>query len=174
MKVYLAGRLADPDIPTLTALLTKHSLDVFSEWYTPGPEADVRWRDYEQALGIDYITALQRPSAQNTYQFDKRHIDASDVMVAVLPCGKSAHLEIGYMIGKGKPVFLLMRDEPDRWDVMYNFVYENGGGIVKSVDDLVTKLKTAQPVTYKVDIQVNPPDRYSANGWPLFVPGTPR
>ena len=39
----------------------------------------------------------------------------------VLPCGKSAHLELGYAVGKGKRTVIFMPEEPERWDVMYNF-----------------------------------------------------
>jgi nucleoside 2-deoxyribosyltransferase len=38
-----------------------------------------------------------------------------------MPAGKSAHLELGYMIGRGKPCFVLFDEEPERWDVMYQF-----------------------------------------------------
>ena len=120
-KIYIAGALANPEIVSVTLKLRAMGHDPFSEWYTPGPEADVRWRDYEMELGVSYRDALKRPSAQNTYLFDKKHIDQSDCMLMVLPCGKSAHLELGYMIGSGKPGFILMPGEPERWDVMYNF-----------------------------------------------------
>ena len=120
-KVYIGGALANPEIVRLTKLLLDAGYDAFSEWYTPGKEADVLWRDYEQALGIDYRQALLRPSAQNTFRFDKNNIDDSDVLVMLLPCGKSAHLELGYAIGTGKRGIIYMPEQPDRWDVMYNF-----------------------------------------------------
>jgi hypothetical protein len=39
----------------------------------------------------------------------------------VYPAGKSGHLELGYAIGAGKPGFILLEGEPDRFDVMLNF-----------------------------------------------------
>lgn len=121
LKIYLAGGLVNPQIVEITKLLQEAGHTPFSEWYTPGPEADVRWRDYELSIGFSYREALKRPSAQNTFNFDKKHIDDSDVMLMILPCGKSAHMELGYMIGTGKPAHILMPEEPERWDVMYNF-----------------------------------------------------
>lgn len=120
-NVYIGGALANPEIVRITALLKDNSISAFSEWYTPGAEADVKWRDYEIALGYDYRTALKRPAAVNTFTFDKRHIDECDTFLMVLPCGKSAHMELGYAIGKGKRGIIYMPNEPERWDVMYGF-----------------------------------------------------
>lgn len=143
MKVYIAGSLANKLIPTITEQVQEWDHDAFSEWFTPGPDADVNWRDYELALGNNYRQALRLPSAQNTYQFDKKHIDLSDIMVVVLPCGKSAHLEAGYFVGKGKPVLMYFPDasDPERWDVMYNFVLDHKfGGIVYGKRELQDRL----------------------------------
>jgi len=42
----------------------------------------------------------------------------------VLPAGKSGHLELGFLRGKGKPCYILFPEDPERWDVMYNFARE--------------------------------------------------
>lgn len=136
-KVYIGGALANPEIVRLTRALLDAGYDAFSEWYTPGKEADVLWRDYELALGFDYRTALQRPSAQNTFNFDRRNIEDSDVFVMLLPCGKSAHLELGYAAGRGIDTVIYMPEQPERWDVMYNFA----GAIVYNDDELLKALK---------------------------------
>jgi hypothetical protein len=41
----------------------------------------------------------------------------------------------GYLIGQGKPGFILMDGEPERYDVMYKFAT-----VVFSVEELVEKL----------------------------------
>ena len=125
-KVYLAGSLRNPSIPSIANEMEAwfesfgRPTTVFADWFAAGPDADDRWRDYEQARGWDFRDALLRPAAENVYNFDKKHMDASDAMVLALPAGKSAHLELGYMVGKGKPTVILL-DDPDRWDVMYQF-----------------------------------------------------
>lgn len=95
---------------------------MFDDWYAAGPEADDKWRDYEKARGHSYLKALEGHAARNVFAFDKRHLDSSDAAVLVLPAGKSGHLELGYMIGCGKPCFILL-DNPERWDVMYQFAH---------------------------------------------------
>jgi hypothetical protein len=93
---------------------------VFDDWKCAGEHADDAWRDHERARGHNYIEALERPAAKHVFQFDKKWIDASAVVVLVCPAGKSGHLEFGYSIGRGKPGFILL-DDPERWDVMYQF-----------------------------------------------------
>ena len=41
-------------------------------------------------------------------------LDWADAGVLLLPCGRSAHLELGYLIGQGKPTSILLTDgEPE-------------------------------------------------------------
>lgn len=121
-KVYLAGSLRNPELPRIGARLRSDTgLDVFDDWFSPGPEADDFWKKYSEARGQSYKEALSGRAARQVFEFDKHHIDTADVGVLVMPAGKSCHLELGYMVGQGKPTFVLM-DVPDRWDVMYQFV----------------------------------------------------
>jgi nucleoside 2-deoxyribosyltransferase len=93
-----------------------------------GPEADDYWQKYEQQRGHTFTQALAGNAARHVFNYDRRHLDASDAAVLMLPAGKSGHLEFGYMIGQKKPGFILLNGEPERWDVMYGFadgVYTN-------------------------------------------------
>jgi hypothetical protein len=40
------------------------------------------------------------------------------------------------MIGQGKPCFILFDEEPERWDVMYQFCMENGENVCFSQEEL--------------------------------------
>jgi hypothetical protein len=134
-KVYIGGSLSNPEIIRITKLI-QEEYDAFSSWVTPGPDADEHWRDYEKELGYSYREALRRPAAQNIFEFDKKHIDAADVFVMVMPCGKSAHLELGYAAGTGKRTIVYMPEEPERYDVMLAFADD----IVYGDDELVKSL----------------------------------
>lgn len=120
-KLYIAGSLANTRIPEYTNYFSTERLESFSEWYTPGPDADVYWREYEQKIGYGFLAALKRPAGQHIFNFDKKHIDLCDGMLLVGPAGKSGHLELGYVIGQGKPSAIFLPEEPEKWDVMYNF-----------------------------------------------------
>lgn len=119
-KLYLIGSLRNPEVPNLGIEIRKLGFDVFDDWYAAGPEADDKWRDYEKARGHTYQMALKGLAADHVYNFDLKHLNECDVALLHLPAGKSAHLELGYILGKGKKGYILI-DNPERWDVMYLF-----------------------------------------------------
>lgn len=138
-RIYLAGSLRNPLIPSIaTQVEVLTGLPVFSDWFAAGPNADDSWKEYEQALGYTYSEALKRPAAVNVYEFDKRNIDASDIMVLVYPAGKSGHLELGYHLGKGKRGYILGDGQQDRWDVMLQFAT----GYARTIDELAGMILT--------------------------------
>jgi hypothetical protein len=122
-KIYLIGSLRNPEIPRIGNYLRELGFNVFDDWFAGGKIADDEWQAYEQLRGRPYDVALQGYAAQHVYNFDLHHIDDSDIGVLVLPAGKSGHLELGYMIGRGKPGYVLFNAVPERWDVMYNFAH---------------------------------------------------
>lgn len=146
MKFYLIGSLRNPEIPAIATKLRAHGIDVFDDWYAAGPEADDYWKTYEQGRGHDYAEALDGYAARHVFGFDKHHLDACDAAVLALPAGRSGHLELGYVIGQGKPGFIL-HDDPDRWDVMYLFA----DAVVTSVEELLPHLeRAAYPLRYVI------------------------
>jgi hypothetical protein len=136
-QIYLIGSLKNRSIIDLTTKLTDEGFDIFSDWLCPGPDADDFLRDYYKARGYSYKQALASPAAQNIFQFDKKHIDESAAAVLVMPAGKSAHLELGYVAGQGKPAIYYMEEEPERYDIMVNFCSH----ICIGYDDLLDTLK---------------------------------
>lgn len=132
-RVYLIGSLRNPVVPEFGRTLRRAGLEVFDDWHAAGPEADDHWQKYEQAKGNNFIQALKGAAAQHVFAFDRENLDASDAAVLILPAGKSGHLELGYMAGKGKKTYILIDKEPDRFDVMYGFatgVYQLPGLLV--------------------------------------------
>lgn len=136
-QIYLIGSLRNPAITTLGNALRKEGFSVFDDWISVGPDADDYWRDYEKAKGLSYKEALVGKAAKNVFQFDKRNLDDSEAAVLVMPAGKSAHLELGYMAGKGRKTFYYMEEEPERFDVMLQFC----DAVCFGYDDLLETLK---------------------------------
>lgn len=135
--VYLAGSLRNPQVPALAKTLEGAGLDVFVEWFNPGPETDQYWQAHQQYLGRRYVEALYGPHAQHVLAFDKHWLDKCDAAVVLYPAGKSAHLELGYVIGQGKPGYVLLDGEPERWDVMLGLATR----VFESVTDLLRELR---------------------------------
>lgn len=138
MKIYIIGALKNPRVPELANELSARGHTTFADWYSPGPEADTYWQEYERARGRGYREAIYGPHAVHVFAFDRHYLDECDAAVMVMPAGKSAHLELGYAAGRGKRTFVLFDAEPDRFDLMYLFAER----VVFSVDELVEALNT--------------------------------
>ena len=133
MIIYLIGSLRNLEIPIVASRLRSIGYEVFDDWYAAGPEADDYWRDYEIGRGHTFREALDGYAAYHVWEYDRYHLDRANAGVLVLPAGKSGHLELGYLIGQGKPGYILLDKNPERYDVMYRFAEK----VVTSVDELV-------------------------------------
>jgi hypothetical protein len=135
--VYLIGSLRNPQVPIIANQLRVAGFDVFDDWYAAGPEADDKWRDYEKQRGRTLPEALKGYAARNVFAFDRTHLERARAAVLVLPAGKSAHLELGWVLGQKKPGFVLLDKDPDRFDVMYQFATK----VVTNVPALIAALE---------------------------------
>jgi nucleoside 2-deoxyribosyltransferase len=135
-SVYIIGSLRNPMIPKIEWRLHCAGFDAFADWYSAGEKADDHWQEYEKGKGHTFAQALDGYSARNVFRYDKSHLDRCHAAVLVLPAGKSGHLELGYFIGTGKPGYILLDKEPDRFDVMYRFAT----AVVPDVDSLIKEL----------------------------------
>lgn len=134
--IYLIGSLRNPEIIPISNYLRGLGFDPFDDWHSAGPEADDFWLKDQKEKGLTYKEALAGPAAQHVFHFDKKHLDMSNFGILVMPAGKSGHIELGYLAGKGKDTYVLFQDEPERWDVMYNFT----NGIFFNKEDLGIEL----------------------------------
>lgn len=136
-SIYLIGALKNNKVPILANELRKLNFDVFDDWITAPPISDQYLLKYEKARGHNYVQALKGYAARHIFEFDKHHIDRCDIGILVMKAGKSAHLELGYMIGQGKKGFVLFDKEPSRFDLMYQFA----DGVYFNQEDLFEELK---------------------------------
>ena len=141
-SVYIIGALKNPIVPEFTNRLVEEGFDAFSEWYTPGPEADSFLLDYAKRRGWSYKQALNSYAAEHIFNFDVRHLEAADIVVMLAPCGKSCHMEFGWHARTGKPGFILFDGEPERFDLMYRFATD----VFFHCEDLFEALKVLKNV----------------------------
>jgi hypothetical protein len=107
MKIYLASSWRNPGQPHAVAQLRAAGHDVYDFRNPSGgipngfrwSEIDPDWTDWSAA---DYREALGSPLAQRGFSSDFDAMKWADVGVLLLPCGRSAHLELGWMAGAGK------------------------------------------------------------------------
>ncbi len=135
--IYIIGSLRNPLIPELGNELRVEGYNVFDDWFAAGPEADDYWQRYETDRGHGYGQALAGAAARNVFQFDLRNLMQSKGVVLYNPAGKSGHMEFGWMLGRGCPGWVLFDEEPQRWDVMYQFAT----GVCFSREELLAQMK---------------------------------
>jgi len=94
---------------------------------------DENWEDWTPEV---YIKALDHPIAHDGYKLDFDAMNWADTCVMVLPCGRSANTEAGWMKGAGKEVYVLQfeKQEPE---LMYK-IYD---GILTSTQQLFEQFK---------------------------------
>jgi hypothetical protein len=138
--IYIIGSLRNKDIPVIANKLREANpeWEIFDSWYSPGPHADDYLRDYCRGKGYSYKETLQDWAATHIFAFDHKHIMRATDVVMVMPSGKSAHLELGYALGKRKRGYILFNHAPTRVDVMHQFATD----IFFEVEELITELKS--------------------------------
>lgn len=138
-SIYIIGSLRNPTITSFANELQAQGFDAFSDWMGAGPNADDCLRDYCKERGLNYKQTLQSYAAKHIYSFDLFHITRCDAAVMVMPCGRSGHMELGFVRGLGKPGYILFDEIPPRVDIMYQFATD----VFFSKEDLFEELRRA-------------------------------
>src|SRR6266851_9694696 len=119
-KIYLASSWRNQEQPTLVSFLRNAGHEVYDFRNPPdGIPNGFRWSkldpDWQAWKATTYRKMLGRPLAQQGFNSDFTGMKWADVGVLLLPCGRSAHLELGWMAGAGKRTIILTRDgeEPE-------------------------------------------------------------
>lgn len=131
--VYVASSWRNPIQPAVCAALRSAGIDHY-DFKNPEGGTGFSWKevktgstpgvagkgsDWEQ-VG-DYLSMVNHPRAIQGYASDFAAMERADTFVMVLPCGKSAHLELGWAVGAGKLTAILLED-PVEPELMYRMV----------------------------------------------------
>jgi len=139
MILYLIGSLRQQHVPDVGNALRQAGHEVYDDWFAGGREADDEWQRYSKRRGQTFVEALDSWAAKQVFEYDMRHLKRAEAGVLVYPAGKSAHLELGWLIGQGKKGYILLDKEPERWDVMLRFAT----GVYMTMDELLHALSGA-------------------------------
>lgn len=81
-------------------------------------EIDPEWQTWKPSVYRERVTTHQR--AASGFLGDLRGMEWADTCVLLLPCGRSAHIEAGYMKGRGKRLVIhYVSDQREEPDLMY-------------------------------------------------------
>ncbi|MBN8222973.1 MAG: hypothetical protein J0L53_18810 [Spirochaetes bacterium] len=134
MIIYVASSWRNQLQPEIVEELRKLGHTVYDFKNPPGrtgfswSEVDENWKKWDVET---YKAALENSVAQAGFDSDFNAMKAADACVLVLPCGRSAHTEAGWMAGKGKKVYVFMQ-QLEEAELMYK-IYD---GILTSGDQL--------------------------------------
>lgn len=139
-RIYLASSWRNEQQPALVSTLREWGHKVY-DFKNPAPgQEGFSWREidpnWQRWTAAEYAAALKTPIACHGYTFDMRAMEWADTCVLLLPCGRSAHLEMGWFAGRGKRTIVMTRDgeEPELMALMCNH-------IVWTLNDLEAALK---------------------------------
>ena len=78
--------------------------------------------DYHDWSAQDYAESIDHPIAVQGFLKDMIAMEWADTFVLVLPCGRSAHLELGWAVGQRKRTAILLSDDEFVPELMYRMV----------------------------------------------------
>ena len=135
MKVYVASSWRNEVYPEVVRALRKAGHEVYDFRHQSVSWEEFDWNVTNGVTSDELFGVLEHPVVQTRFSNDMTALKDCDAVVCVLPCGRSAHLELGYGIGTGKSTVLLWHDG-DEPDIMHNAVDR----IVFSVGEIVAAL----------------------------------
>lgn len=125
MKIYVASSWRNMLQPGVVGALRAAGHEVY-DYKNPGTgkqgfswkQIDPNWQMGGPVTPTQHVEMLRHPIAQAGFKSDMDALRDCDVCVLVLPCGRSAHLELGWAAGHGKKTVVLEPD-PIEPDLMY-------------------------------------------------------
>ena len=135
MKIYVASSWRNAYQPEIVEILRAEGHEVY-DFRNPREgdngfhwsEIDPEWIDWTPE---QYKKAMKHPIAESGFKSDFDAMKWADCCVMVLPCGRSANTEAGWMKGAGKEVYVYI-PEPQEPELMYK-IYD---GILTNHDEL--------------------------------------
>lgn len=139
-KVYVASSWRNEYQPKVVEFLRNNGFEIYDFRNPPHGRGGFAWSDiddnWENWTTDQYKEALEHPIACYGFNSDFNGMKWADICVMVLPCGRSANTEAGWMKGCGKKVIVLqpLECEPE---LMYK-IYD---GIAGDLGELLGLLK---------------------------------
>lgn len=141
MKIYVASSWRNERQPEVVKALRDAGHEVY-DFRHPKPgdrgfhwsDIDPHWKTWSPAL---FRAALVHRIARDGFRTDFNAMRAADAFVLVMPCGRSAHLEMGWACGAGKmTAALLCGGEPE---LMYGLI----DNLCIDIEELLVTMETA-------------------------------
>lgn len=150
MKLYVASSWRNPYQQGAVALLRSAGHEVYDFMHPPGgdhlgfswADVDPDWRSWSTD---GYLRGIEDPIAVAGFDSDFGAMKWADAGVLLLPCGRSAHLEAGYFVGAGKPLWIVLDEAefPAPGGSNPELMYRMADAIVVDLGELLEELRRA-------------------------------
>lgn len=124
--VYVASSWRNTIYPAVIEVIKAAGIDHY-DFRNPPEGAGFGWEQIgatpfsRSESKQSYLEMIEHPRAIEGFAADFNAMQKADTFVLVLPCGKSAHLELGWAVGAGKRTAILLED-PVEPELMYRMV----------------------------------------------------
>ena len=142
MKIYVASSWRNEYQQTIVKKLREQGHKVY-DFKNPEPGNNgFSWREispnWQQWSVEEFQNGIKHPIARDGFRKDETAIRECDIVILVLPCGKSAHLEAGFAVGTGKKVFALIPEkiEPELMYSWFDEIYDDFGEMLEDMRNL--------------------------------------
>lgn len=124
LKIYLASSWQNKEYEQVLNTLRLEGYETYDFKHPENKElSSFDWekldKEYNRWTCSDFKKALNHPETIKAFQKDFQAMQEADLCVLLLPCGRSAHSEAGWMKGKEKKVFILDLSENPKPELMY-------------------------------------------------------
>lgn len=132
-RIYLATSWRNEEQPQLVQTLRAWHHKVYDFRNPPSGSGGFAWNqldpDWEKWSTTVYREKLLTdPVAAQGFMADLRGMQWADTFVLLQPCGRSAHLELGWGVGRGKHTIIMLRKgEPELMVLLADELVTNYG-----------------------------------------------
>lgn len=134
-KIYVASSWRNKYQTSVVSCLRENGFEVY-DFKNPPFRTGFAWSSidiyWEKWSTKEFIKALNHPIAIDGFNADFEAMKEADACVMVLPCGRSANAEAGWMKGSGKKVFVFSpeKQEPELMYKMFDLISDDINEII--------------------------------------------
>lgn len=124
LKIYVASSWRNEFQPSVVCALRGHGFEVYDFRNPREGDNGFHWSeidpDWKRWTPEQYRRCLSDPVAEDGFRKDFAAMQWAETFVLLCPCGRSAHLELGWAIGAGKKTIIWLA--PGEPELMYKMV----------------------------------------------------
>jgi hypothetical protein len=139
MKIYVASSWRNDRQPAVVEALRAAGHEVYDFKHPNGKDDGFHWSsidpNWQKWTPAEFRVALRHPAAREGFYDDMDALEGCDACVLVLPCGRSAHLELGWAAGASRRTIALI-EQAEEPDLMYRML----DAVCLSIEEVIDEL----------------------------------